>query len=92
MDDQEWYEKDLDDFDEPHSSDEEGACHFKPVSQINFQTSDNPYPYDLWYLISLYIAPEDIGRFALVCRQTNQIVNTTAFWISIYKRYANSTG
>ncbi|CAF0893799.1 unnamed protein product [Rotaria sp. Silwood1] len=98
MDEQDWYEKDLSDFDDLQSSDEnvvieEQLIHPKQkkslerTSVIENNYHEKDYPFDLWYLIAMYIALEDIGRFALICRKTNQIVNSVPFWISLFRKY-----
>ena len=95
MDEQDWYEKDLDDFDDLQSTKEnketiipqskQKQC-LKQMSTIEDNYQRKEYPYDLWYLISMYIPPEDVGRFSLICRSTNQVVNTTSFWICLYRK------
>jgi hypothetical protein len=90
MDEQDWYEKDLSDFDDPELS-TENEEQIIPSKQKQLSTIANnyhgkEYPFDLWYLIGMYVAPEDIGRFALICRTTNQVVNTAAFWISLFRK------
>lgn len=47
----------------------------------------NEYPTDLWWLISDYVAPEDVGRFALICRASYTIAGSVKFWKGIYNRY-----
>jgi hypothetical protein len=92
MDDQDWYEKDLNDFGDPQSSAEQEIILPKQkqcskaisIRENNYQ--EKTYPFDFWYLIAMYIAPEDIGRFALICRTTNQVVHIGAFWISLFKQ------
>lgn len=85
MDEQDWYDKDLSDFDEPQ--DEIILPKTKQISIIQSSNSNgNIYPYDFWYLISMYIPPEDVGRFSLICRTTNQIVNSISFWISLFRK------
>jgi hypothetical protein len=84
MDELDWYEKD---FDDPQISDEEEIRLPKPKQRITTPMIDEEkYPFDVWYLISAYIAPEDIGRFALICRTTNRVINTSAFWILIFNK------
>ncbi|CAF0769791.1 unnamed protein product [Rotaria sordida] len=92
-DEPDWYDKDLSDFDDLQSSDEDAVVekqliHSKQKTSIienNYHGKD--YPFDLWYLIAMYIAPEDIGRFALICHKTNQIINSVSFWISLFRKY-----
>ncbi|XP_058443182.1 transmembrane protein 183 [Malaya genurostris] len=45
------------------------------------------YVIDIWYLISEQIRPEDIWRFALICRKTYVVVQSAKFWQHIYKKY-----
>lgn len=47
----------------------------------------NDYPIDVWYVISLHIDPEDIVRFALICKKTYEIVESPTFWFHRYKRH-----
>lgn len=47
------------------------------------------YPNDVWYLISEFIQPEDVLRFALICKQTYAITTTMKFWRTLYKRHYN---
>ena len=89
MDDLDWDEKDLDDFAAPQIRDEQENLPLKQNSCLKTLPQSvygKDYPYDIWFRISTYIAPEDIGRFALICRTTNQVVNSAAFWISIFKK------
>lgn len=44
------------------------------------------YPADLWFLISGYIRPEDVGRFALICRQSYNVTRSSGFWRQLYRR------
>ncbi|KAL5007854.1 hypothetical protein ScPMuIL_016660 [Solemya velum] len=48
------------------------------------------YPIDLWFILSQYIWPEDIGRFAVLCRDANTVVHTASFWKSCYQRFYDS--
>lgn len=49
----------------------------------------NTYPIDLWYLVSAHIRPEDVLRFALICKQTYAITTTMKFWKKLYKTHYN---
>lgn len=51
----------------------------------------NDYPIDIWYLISEYIRPEDVGRFAGICKTSFEVVCTAKFWFRLYKKYYSST-
>ena len=48
------------------------------------QASD--YPLDLWFLIAMYISPEDIGKFSLICRASHHVVNTVVFWMRLFRK------
>ncbi|XP_055615539.1 transmembrane protein 183 [Toxorhynchites rutilus septentrionalis] len=49
------------------------------------------YVIDIWYLISEYIHPEDIARFALICRKTAEVVQSAKFWKHLYwKHYSHN--
>lgn len=45
------------------------------------------YPEIIWYLISKYIKPEDIGNFARINKATYCVTKNKAFWLHIYKRH-----
>lgn len=47
----------------------------------------NVFPNDFWYLLSDHIEPEEVGHFALICRQTYEITKTAKFWKNLYLRY-----
>lgn len=51
----------------------------------------NFFPNDIWFLISEYIRPEDVTRFALICKQTYIITTTLKFWRNLYRRYYKPT-
>ncbi|XP_077870429.1 transmembrane protein 183-like [Saccoglossus kowalevskii] len=55
-------------------------------------TSDNiikgcEYPIDVWFLVSNYIRPEDVGRFASICKASYYVTSTTQFWSRLYHRF-----
>ncbi|CAG9562320.1 unnamed protein product [Danaus chrysippus] len=54
-----------------------------------FSTSDEGivYPEIVWYLISPYIKPEDVGRFACINKTTYAITKRESFWRSLYRKY-----
>ena len=88
MDDLDWDEKDYDDPQVFNEEEEEIRPRGSYSKRILTRIIDKEnYPFDIWFLIGTYIAPEDIGRFALICRTTNRVVNTPAFWISTFNRY-----
>lgn len=43
------------------------------------------YPIDIWHLIGRFVRPEDVCRFALICRQTAYVASTSSFWLNLYK-------
>ncbi|XP_011552162.3 transmembrane protein 183A [Plutella xylostella] len=45
------------------------------------------YPEIVWYLISKYIKPEDIGRFAGINKATYAITKRESFWRELYSTY-----
>ncbi|XP_046826565.1 transmembrane protein 183-like isoform X2 [Vespa crabro] len=45
------------------------------------------YPLDIWFIISEYIKPEDIGKFACICRSSYYVTTTAKFWFHLYKIY-----
>ena len=91
MDDQDWYEKDLTDFDD---APKENSVVPHTVTRSKHKSYSTPtsdylgraYPLDVWYLIARYLTPEDVGRFALICQATNSVVNSVAFWITLFRK------
>lgn len=45
------------------------------------------YPEIVWYLISKFIRPEDVGRFAGINHVTYSLTKTEYFWRTLYNRY-----
>lgn len=45
------------------------------------------YPIDIWFLISEHIRPEDVGRFAGICKTSFAVVCSAKFWFTLYKRF-----
>nr|CAH7752734.1 unnamed protein product [Callosobruchus chinensis] len=50
------------------------------------EMSGKDYPIDIWFLLSEYIRPEDIGQFASICKTSFEVVCTAKFWFGLYKR------
>lgn len=46
---------------------------------------------DVWFHIANYIAPKDVQRYALICRQSANSVNSCTFWLQMYRRYCQQT-
>ncbi|XP_043206451.1 transmembrane protein 183-like [Amphibalanus amphitrite] len=42
------------------------------------------YPPELWYLIGRHVAPEDVARFAAICRDAYRSTLTRQFWVRLY--------
>ncbi|CAD7014250.1 unnamed protein product [Ceratitis capitata] len=47
----------------------------------------NTIPNEIWYHVADHIPPEYVQTFALICRQTADLVNTRKFWNQLYKNY-----
>lgn len=45
------------------------------------------FPLDVWFIISEYIRPEAVGKFAQICRSSYHVVTTGKFWFHLYKTY-----
>lgn len=45
------------------------------------------YPPDVWFLIARYVRNEDLLRFALICRDTRNVLLSMHFWKQLYERY-----
>lgn len=58
----------------------------KSISLIENDYEGRDYPLDLWYIIAMYILPEDIGKFSLICRASNHVVNTVYFWMRLFRK------
>lgn len=95
----EWFEKDLEDFvieDKPDVSEEaEDLVNEKVVSlpktkkkkKTEEESAGLLYPEDLWYILSEYIDPEDVGRFSGICHAAHQVTRLSAFWRKLYARH-----
>lgn len=47
----------------------------------------NYFPDEIWFMISEHVQPEDVTRFALICKQTYNITTTFEFWKHLYRRF-----
>ncbi|XP_072752088.1 transmembrane protein 183 isoform X2 [Anoplolepis gracilipes] len=45
------------------------------------------YPLDIWFIISEYIRPEAVGKFARICKTSHYVTTTAKFWFHLYKSY-----
>jgi len=101
-----WDEKDLDEFDIDISEIAKNEQEF-PAEDVTLdngsgdaQTTRFPavckgpgivYPVDVWILISGFIEPEDVWRFAGICQASHLVVHTAQFWMKLYKRWYTNT-
>lgn len=80
-DHEENYEPDL----EPvKTADENDQISQKPDDSL---ISYAQYSIDFWNSVSRQISPENVCRFALICRQTLQITRSVQFWKHLFKKY-----
>jgi len=63
------------------------AVELKPEIKIYTSEKYRMYPIDFWHLLSNYIKPEQVGSFALICRQSNAVVCSQSFWRKLYQDY-----
>ena len=59
-----------------------GKSTFKPAVARYCQL-----PLDFWHLVSRYILPEDVGRFALICRASAAVAASQPFWRGLCRRW-----
>ncbi|KAK3103365.1 hypothetical protein FSP39_018730 [Pinctada imbricata] len=99
-DDVTWFDKDLDDFELPSSNTEEDGTEVAEedtkVKESKRRSARRGikrledggmiYPLDLWFILSHYIPPENVGIFAGICRMTYYVTNTVQFWRQLYFR------
>ncbi|XP_055853438.1 transmembrane protein 183 isoform X2 [Episyrphus balteatus] len=46
---------------------------------------------DVWFNIADHLNPEDVGTFALICRQSANVVACAIFWKKLYRRFCKDT-
>ena len=46
------------------------------------------YPYDLWEILSEYISPESVGKFACLCKNAYLAIKRVSFWLNLHDIYA----
>ncbi|KAL6266888.1 hypothetical protein P5V15_003715 [Pogonomyrmex californicus] len=56
-------------------------------SQDNNEDEGINYPLDIWFIISEYIQPEEVGKFARICKSSYYVTTTGKFWFHLYKSY-----
>ena len=61
------------------------------VNRLEQQTEKEGinYPYDLWEILSEYISPESVSKFACLCRSAYISTNRVSFWLTLYQVYAD---
>lgn len=71
---------------------ESSGCWFECFDVVFTESSEssdgNEYPLDVWLVLSSYIRPEDVCRFALICRSAWTATCTAAFWTRLYRRWS----
>ena len=87
-----WDQKDWSDAGLSDESDEEEE---QPVQVVRRRTKSSStssqdtgvtYSDDVWFLIGRFVDPEDVLRFALICRATHCVTHLVGFWTNLYKR------
>lgn len=69
-----------------HMSDEKNSMgNIFPSVEVRQQV----FCFDIWHHIAQQIDPEDVGRFALICRQTAYVASTPGFWKNLYRKFAS---
>uniref|UniRef100_A0A0B7A6I5 Uncharacterized protein n=1 Tax=Arion vulgaris TaxID=1028688 RepID=A0A0B7A6I5_9EUPU len=93
-----WFEKDLENFviEDPINEDEDESNDLQIIqanldskskrSQKTTTSNGVTYPQDLWFLVSEYIQPEDIGIFCRICHGAHAVTLTATFWRRLYDR------
>lgn len=92
-----WEDLQDDDFDIIEGLNADGTKNFvykkkRNHSKTETENNDNAieYPEIVWYLISPYIKPEDVGNFARINKATYAITKRESFWRALYKRYCQN--
>ncbi|XP_049872766.1 putative transmembrane protein 183BP [Pectinophora gossypiella] len=94
-----WEEIQDDDFDIIEEVNADGTKNFVYKKKRNHSKpepdniDDRPgivYPEIVWYLISQYIKPEEVGHFARINKATYAITKRESFWRTLYKRYCQN--
>ncbi|XP_055902052.1 transmembrane protein 183 isoform X2 [Eupeodes corollae] len=70
-----------------------GNTIFKKFNSTQSEAEDvyNHIHDDVWFHIGDYIDPEDVGAFALICRQTAYVVSCAIFWKNLYRRFCKDS-
>lgn len=104
VDNRSWDEK-IDDFDEEfdfvEEENEDGSTSMvlkkreprrrrKTIYTTDRNRGGIEYPLDIWFLISEHVKPEDVGRFASICRSSWAVTCSAKFWFGMYRKYYKS--
>ncbi|KAL6111675.1 tmem183a [Pungitius sinensis] len=77
-----------DDLDLEEDGENETKVAHKKKNKRRKESSDGgEYPVDIWLMLASYIRPEDVCRFALICRNAWTVTCTAAFWTRLYRRH-----
>ncbi|CAG5982592.1 unnamed protein product [Menidia menidia] len=80
-----------DDLDPEEEGENETKVSCKKKSKRRKESSESSdgedYPVDIWLVLSSYIRPEDVCKFALICRNAWTVTCTAAFWTRLYRRH-----
>ena len=58
------------------------------VKMLDKWTDGVNYPYDLWEILSQYISPECVGKFASLCKSAYLSINCASFWLNLHQIHA----
>uniref|UniRef100_A0A915KW40 Uncharacterized protein n=1 Tax=Romanomermis culicivorax TaxID=13658 RepID=A0A915KW40_ROMCU len=53
-----------------------------------FDQTYRQYGIDIWFAIAAHLIPDDVGRFALICKETHFVTTTALFWKILHRRTA----
>ncbi|XP_047531036.1 transmembrane protein 183 [Vanessa atalanta] len=92
-----WEDLEDDDLDVIEEVNADGTKNFVYKKKRNHSKCENisdqtgiVYPEIVWYLISPYIKPEEVGNFARINRATYAITKRESFWRALYRRYCQN--
>ncbi len=57
------------------------------VQEVDNGQEGRRIPYDLWELISGYILPCCVGKFAAICQDSYRVIQRPAFWVKLYRDF-----
>ncbi|XP_034550726.1 transmembrane protein 183A isoform X2 [Notolabrus celidotus] len=77
-----------DDLDPEEDGESESKLARKKKNKRRKESTDGQeYPVDIWLVLSSYIRPEDVCKFALICKNAWTVTCTAAFWTRLYRRH-----